>query len=511
MADRIDLVAAHEACITHARNLIASARAVQAINHPHIAYHLAVIALEELGRGELLGAQNMAADRPDAKNKLDKHTQNHVQKLFWCFLGPSFYEKKITKENLDSITQLAQELHSKRLQALYVDKASDTLTIPSEVIPPDECERIIKLAEARLVLAESEKPRTNSLNEEEKTIQRWFVDTSNLPEKSKAIFSSVSLAKLHELKNVKEWLSWLKFEFDRTEAQNLAIFQAELSRSKNLPGKATKDKWRVRFRIFSASHSIRQKTLNEWNEKIKWIKLTPVAQHKNQLIVEIILGDNIPIQGLWHFAWGFARHFVAALNIGTMGFWWWRMPEQIDKYYDRIDDLQTGHQIDLTRNPSLKIDWGENRVLTSEDLALVSRCLISLPGPDKVEKHAPYNYYIGGITFLSLNDVHWQCEASIFGNFLECLRSLMKEFGEWNGHTEFIDVFRQFLNEHIPKTDEDKMRLLMIAKAMEGKDMDGVNVTLRDASFIKLLCDTYILTKICPQELERVYNEERAD
>jgi hypothetical protein len=42
-------------------------------------------------------------------------------------------------------------------------------------------------------------------------------------------------------------------------------------------------------------------------------------------VTEFILGDNIPIEALWFFGWGVARHFVAALNIGTMGFWWWRM------------------------------------------------------------------------------------------------------------------------------------------------------------------------------------------
>lgn len=504
MTERVNLVASHDACIAHAKNLIASARAVQAINQPHIAYHLAVIALEELGRGELIGVQSIATERPDANTKWDKHIQSHVQKLFWCFLGPSFYQQELTQEILDSMTKFAQELHSKRLQALYVDKASETLNIPSEVISQEECERIISLAEARLDMAELEKPRTEPITEEEKAYQRWFLDTSSQPDKSKAIFSKASLNKLHELKNAKRWVQWLKSEFDKTEAENLALAQAELARSKNLPIKSTKDKWRIRIRIFSASHSIRPKTLNEWNDNVKWIKLTPVAQQRNQLLVELILGDNIPIEGLWHFAWGVARHFVAALNIGTMGFWWWRMPEQIDKYYEKIDDLENGHQVELKRSPSLKIDWGVNRVLSPEDLALVSQCLAALPGPGNVEKHAPYNYYIGGITFLSLNDVHWQCELNIFRNFQECLRNLMRESGEWDGKTEFIETFAKFLNERIPETDEDYPRLLRIASAIEGKNTEGVEVTLRDASFMKLFCDGYILTKIRPQALGRL-------
>jgi AbiV family abortive infection protein len=206
MPERVDLVTTHNTCIAHAKNLIVSARAVQGAQQHHIAYHLAVIALEELGRMELLSIQSvaMANDRPEASNRFDKHIQSHVQKLFWCFLGPSF-SKKITNDELDSITQLAQEMHSKRLQALYVDKASDALSVPSEVIPPEECENIIKLAEARLAIAEVKKPRSEAeISDEDKSTMRWFLAASDQPEKTKIFFSSASMTKLHELTNAME-------------------------------------------------------------------------------------------------------------------------------------------------------------------------------------------------------------------------------------------------------------------------------------------------------------------
>jgi AbiV family abortive infection protein len=508
ISERVDLVTVHNACIAHAKNLIVSARAVQAVEQFHIAYHLAVIALEELGRRELLGIQSMASDRLEEASQFDKHIQSHVQKLFWCFLGPSFSSKMITKEELDSITQLAQELHSKRLQALYVDKASDALIVPSEVIPPEECENIIKLAEARLAMAEAEKPRPEAeISDEEKSTIRWFLAAADHPEKTKVIFSGASMAKLHELTNAREWLRWLKSEFDMTEAENLALAEAEIARSQNISSSGTKDKWRIRLRIYSASHSIRPKALTEWNEKVRWIKLIPVHKSKNQLIVEITLKDNIPVQGLWYIAWGIARHFVAALNIGTMGFWWWKMPEQVDSYYERIYDLENRAHIKIERSPSLKIDWGSNRVLTSEDLAQVIKCLIAIPGPDDAHKHLPYNYYIGGTTFLSLNDVHWQCESNIFGNFLECLRQLMMETGEWNPETPFTETLSKLIDDLIPDTDDDKERLITIAKTFEVNETDEVTITLKDASFMKLFCDIYILMKICPRALERISKE----
>jgi hypothetical protein len=67
---------------------------------------------------------------------------------------------------------------------------------------------------------------------------------------------------------------------------------------------------------------------------------------------------------LWYFGWGIARHFVVALNIGTMGFWWWRMPEQISRYYESLEDLDRAAKVGLESSPSLRVDWGANRVLT---------------------------------------------------------------------------------------------------------------------------------------------------
>jgi hypothetical protein len=133
---------------------------------------------------------------------------------------------------------------------------------------------------------------------------------------------------------------WLKSEFDNAEAAGRAAVEEELRRSRDLPDIGKKNKWKLRVRIVSASHSIRQKALTAWNKRVDWIKL--VSTTKNELIFELILKDNVPIEGLWYFGWVLARHFVVALNIGTMGFWWWRMPEQISRYYESIEDIEKG-------------------------------------------------------------------------------------------------------------------------------------------------------------------------
>src|SRR5690348_3215107 len=98
------LIAACEACVTHARDLLESAKLVQTSGRVNIAYHLATLALEEMGRRELFQIQSAATSVGDTPRWQMSATQDHVQKLFWCFYGMGriqdvvdqnqFFEKK---------------------------------------------------------------------------------------------------------------------------------------------------------------------------------------------------------------------------------------------------------------------------------------------------------------------------------------------------------------------------------------------------------------------------------
>lgn len=487
-------VAAMQECINHARALLDSAKATQQIGHPNIAYHLAILALEELGRRELIGLQSVADNNATPQPWMQKHTQDHVKKLFWCFFGANFFSEPFTKDKFTSMQEFAKHLHERRLAGLYVDYDVDGLTVPSEAVLSEDATRIIDLAAARLGMAESEKLR-ESIPRDEQDRQSWFLAICEDPEKKKAVFSRQSLDKLSELKDAGKWVEWLKAEFDRADRTSLEMLQHELERSRQLPDQKTKDKWKIRIRIFTQSHSIRPKALTNWNSTVDWIKLIPVSGKKNQLIVEFILGDNIPVEALWFFGWGLARHFVTALNIGTMGFWWWHLPEDVDKYYETIEDLERKQAIRLSRSPSLVIDWGKNRVLTETDLGHVSACFAAMPSPSQQEKHPPFGYYLSGITLLSANDVHWQCELMIFGNFFESLRQLMLQSAHWKEGEPLTPVIMHFLDELFPSFDERDRFQDIFAAYESGSPSPELKVTLREVSFMKLFCDSFFLSK----------------
>lgn len=499
-----ETLAAQQACIDHSRDLLNAATAVLAQGHPHIAYHLAALALEELGRRELLGVQALAQRKDVPPAWPLRQSESHVHKLFWAFFGGSFGFREITKESLEQMRGFAEHVHSKRLGGLYVNVSPEGIGIPAKSIGEDETQSLINLVNSRLKIATAEKPR-ESIPVEELEAQSWFLEIADDQERRRVVFSKRSMEKLAEFKNAREWVNWLRDEFAKAEEEGRAALQEELNRKRPIKGNEKK-KWKIRIRIFSDSHSIRPKTLNKWNETVDWIKLIPVSNKKDQLLVEFILLDNIPIQELWHFGWGLARHFVTALNIGTMGFFWWRLPQQISRYYESLEDLEKKSQIVIERNPRLKVDWGANRVLTEADLGKVSEVFAALPSHHNREDHGPYNYYIGGLTFLAINDIHWQCEINAFGNFLNSLQEMMLSTGQWARQTSFVETFSAFLDMMWPELDE-RDKYIDLIQQFPKVDPHKLGITLKEASFMKLFCDAYFLKEIRPNILRKKTTE----
>jgi AbiV family abortive infection protein len=197
------LVAAMAACIDHAHDLLDSATAVLAAHRPNIAYHLAALSLEEIGRRALLGVQATAgaATVPPAWPK--KHEQDHVKKLFWCFLGIGFFSQEITPAGIEEMSGLAQRIHDTRLMGLYVSSDETGLSVPSDTISEEEADQLIQLAEASIRMAEAEKMREEA-SQEEIDLQSWFLAATDDAEKRKQIFSKNSMAKAC---GVEKWTS----------------------------------------------------------------------------------------------------------------------------------------------------------------------------------------------------------------------------------------------------------------------------------------------------------------
>jgi AbiV family abortive infection protein len=492
------LLAALDACVVHARDLVESAKLVQKSGRANIAYHLATLALEEMGRRELFQIQAAAASVGDVPSWQMNATQDHVQKLFWCFYGMGRVQDIIDQQQFFEKREAAADIHAIRLLGLYVENADSGLNVPSKAITTKQSESLISLAELLVTNAESATPR-EAIPKEEIDLQIWFLSAFDDPDKRKRILTKQSLENLKLLNDVVAWTRQVKTEIEQDDAELRALAEKEITRSPDSFGKGDKDRWRVQLKIRTSSNSIRPKPLKKWNEGTTWIKLRPQqgALAKEELLVELTLGDNVHVGSLLSLGSHIAFHFIVAINMATSGFWWWPLAPNRERFYEKIQDLENKDKGVELDDPSFNI-FTQKRELTDVHMQNLTLCLAALPGPNDQHRAPAYTYYLGGLNFIALNSVQWRCEGQAFGNFLESLRLLMVE-AKYINDSESIDVAAsRFLKEKYSDLDppEHESFLQLIRTFDRREAMPAVK--LGDVYLLKLLCETIFRDAITP-------------
>src|ERR1700722_8035206 len=110
-----------QACFVNARDLLRAAkRVLDDEKLPSVAFHLTILALEEVGKAALLGARGVAHSAEDETVFIDNRLDDHVFKLFWALWTPSFARGKVSKDEIESLRGMVRTMHDDRLAALYV-------------------------------------------------------------------------------------------------------------------------------------------------------------------------------------------------------------------------------------------------------------------------------------------------------------------------------------------------------------------------------------------------------
>ncbi|MBI5189881.1 MAG: AbiV family abortive infection protein [Nitrospirae bacterium] len=484
----VELMSISDACLNHAKDLLQAAQRLCKGNpYPHISYHLATLALEEIGKSQLIIVNYCASFKEDSSERATKWYEDHEKKLFWALWGPLFCGSEvITDKKLNELEGLAKTIHETRLRGLYVDPLNNSAQNPKDIITSDNARMLIALAKKRLRM-EGRKAAI-SLSEDERQNLSWFLLATNDIEKRRIIFGRESFEKLAGLGQVSAWVEWLRQKFDKAEAEGRAMAEKELQRPAPSEEEADKDKWKLKIRLFTNSHSIRPKPLNWWNNSVNGLNIFP-TNNRSEMIIEITLSNRVSTQALWSVGWYMARRFIASLNIGSMGFFWWYMPEQVSRYYERLRDIETNLDFNIDRNPTLRIDW-KRGILSEQDLINTALCFPFFPGPDEKVKQEPFDNYLRGLGLLSKTDIHMQFEANAFECFYNSLRGGMRQYGAWNGTGSFIPIFYNFMSEFMTSS-EDMYKYLKYAEILETPKPNIQGLTLGEVGTMKILCDTF--------------------
>ena len=318
-------------CLDHASDLIAGAERVLGNDnaHPNIAYHLAILAMEEIGKAGMLASCAVVGAALHGE-RLERRLGDHVFKLMWAVWSPSMSDGKIDPKDFEDARQFAQSTHARRIAGLYVDHTDDNSSVPpGEAVLLDHATSILNLAKARLAL---ELEREALVPDERNEELEWYLDTLSDGVGKERLFSRPFIQKHEEFGgDTRAWLRWAREEFAKIAAEEQEHLQRELSRQTGESGEG-KPKWLMKVRLQTPSHSLRQKALNYWNDRMEAVKLQLAGNKKNELLLEMTINDSVTLDRLFDAGLSLSKLYIAMLNIGTCGFFWYELSGQAQIY-----------------------------------------------------------------------------------------------------------------------------------------------------------------------------------
>jgi AbiV family abortive infection protein len=482
------LQAVRSACIKNAEEFVNAAKILLDSQHYYICYHLAALALEEIGKLSLIQIKYNWDLHRDSDELFDPDIEDHAKKLFWANWGMLLTKQKITKEQIDSSRGLAKLIHENRLRYLYIDPQNPLH--PQDKLGRQEAEHLIRLAEARVGYEKCF--NIKEADDELKEDTKWFVLALEDNEKRGFILSDESLTKLAEAGDVPEWVKWLHESYNHRNKAMQDILERELARKPPTDEEAMSPKWKVIVRIRCESHSIRPKFIAEWNKHAKYMVLD-INKKRDELICQLILPMSVPIQDVYDKGWIMAKVLVVALNIATGGFFWWSIPRDSSRYYERITDLENGVTLNLAIQTTVEVDWG-HKALKPEDATIIRIVLLYLAKIRNTNEERPLDAYLTGLTLISKTDIHLQFELNAFERFFVALRSAMYINEDWDGNEDFQAAVERYLKDAVQDSEELR-RLIQIGGEIQKPEKQVKKVLLKDVVDMKSYCDAYFILR----------------
>jgi hypothetical protein len=327
------------------------------------------------------------------------------------------------------------------------------------------------------------------------SVLRWFLDATNDPEKRDLIFGQKASDKLAELGQMREWMAWLKEQFDQAEAMGRENLQRELARVVPDWKERGEPKWRVVIRLFSCGESIRKRAIRSWNDRPTWIRMSAVQNDSHAVDVEFTYQEAVSVQALAPMSYRVARKFVAAINIGSLGgFWWWHRAEQTEKFYRRLTDLKADPDFKIGVNMYAwpKFEWKRGAIDESA-LQRIGLCFGMIVQLEPAVYQTAIEAYLTGLALIGKSDLHLNFAPQAAERLATCLLEAMRHFGDWDGTDEGLpkaisDFFRPLF-----KQPEDGQELIDLLRRLRHQPSNAADITLEKAAILKLFCDAYLV------------------
>jgi hypothetical protein len=363
---------------------------------------------------------------------------------------------------------------------------------PRAAVRIDQATSILNMARARLDMENATGVLAPGAPNDD---LRWFLDTMNDEIGIKRIFSKPFIEKYQELGgDARAWVVWARSEFDKIAAEEKAHLQRELARVPSAPGNS-KPKWAIKIRLYTPSHSIRPKVLTFWNKQIGWAKLSPVGK-KKELLLELSLADSFSVQNVYEVGLSASKLCIVALNLGSLGFFWYELPRQTGRYYESIRDLDAPTMdLAVARPSGLLGDWKQG-ALSEKNLRHAIECIAAFGSMPDEEASPIFGPYLQGLVYLSKSDIHLSCEIQARDVFVQTLRAACKHFGDWDGNdANFIPSLHRVFEGVVPEVaHRDQLFAILVPshRTIEGPIADAVSAKRIADLYLVLVADRII-------------------
>ena len=421
------------ACVENAEELLNDATALADRQSNHVAYHLAALALEEIGKSSMIFMSSLRTPGDEEHKQPVDWIEDHERKLFWGIWSLRMDGKNPT-EGIQQAFEIARRIHETRLGTLYVDPDDPDAR---KRISDEEVQNLLKLTQVKLDLEKMKRPR--DMSGEERAELDWFFAATEDPYLKTIVFSKGSFEKQAQFgDDTIAWVRWLKGVIEENNRTNVELAKKEINRTPPEGEEGYEDKWEMTIRLRSWSHSIRQKPLTDWNRNVDKISLHK-GSGNSELLVKFKIPKKIVAQQVWQSGWLNSRLLVTALNIGTTGFFWWYLPTFVSTYADGIMDLENKAKTAFERVPQLKVSWGP-LALSEKDLRQVTVVFGHIAQSPEPAKQAVFQRYFKALALMAKNDIFFQFEGNLLGEFHLVLKEALAAYGDWDGEGETYDA-----------------------------------------------------------------------
>lgn len=477
-------------CLKNAENAINSAEMLLKTNSNHIAYHLLVLSLEEVGK-IFIGFNEFLKEEKWNKENTNFGIDDHVKKLFWSIWGPTIGKEIINKEQWEENQKMASTLHQKRLNSLYT---SINDTIPgSDKISDIEVLELLSFAKTRLNLAKIEGECDPELTENSEI--EWLAAANNDIQKRNFIFGQESQKKLFEMGNPRLWIGWLKSYYDKENKILSELIEKEIGRDSVNDMKMNFPKWKMKVKLITPSHSIRQNVLEEFNKvnnkKMKILK----GGDAHTLFLEFLFPLSISVKSLWLHGWLTSKFYVGALNIASNGFFYWNAIIDTEKYYETIRDVENNTWLSAKLESALKLNWEERKMsLNVNHLHLTNIIFEYFMQINDKELLNSVNKYLDALALLSKSDIHTRLEHSVFSLFFSSLTEAILAYYKDDKFNNLFEVLYPQLEKMIESKDEFERIIALGYEIRKNKTALQKPITLADVILIKQFSGFFFMT-----------------